>query len=135
VEQAAMNLHALNDAANALALNRVLAAVGFDGEAGWFNLADEESRAGNRKAAFAALRHQFMFAPDFRAKALDLEAVLYYNWMVSRARAGDLAGCCRLLDMCLHAVPKYQPAITASDQLGCIGGRPGRQIGKFLFSK
>jgi hypothetical protein len=37
--------------------------------------------------------------------------------------------------MCLRALPTYQPAISASDQLGCEGGRSVRKVGKFLFSQ
>ena len=135
VEMAAMNLHGIGDNQNALALNRALAGVGFDGEASWFNLADEESRAGYRRAAFAALREENRLAPSFRDKILELEAVLYYNWMIERARAGDLGGCCRLLDMCLRANPGFQAALSASDQLGCEHGKSVRPVGKFLFSK
>jgi hypothetical protein len=135
VEQAAMNLHSLGDNRNAIALNRALSGVGYDGEAAWFNLADEESRFGFRRAAFAALRREHRLSPSFNDKILELEAVLYYNWMIERAKIGDLGGCCLLLDMCLHANPGFQAAVSASDQLGCEHGRSVRPVGKFLFTK
>jgi len=132
IDLAATNLHTIHDSRRALFLNRILARAGFDGEACWLDLAVEESEAGNRRAAFAALRHGAMLAPSFQDNIRKVRAILYYNWVYERAKAGNREECCRLLEMCLRADPAYAPAITASARIGCPGGALAPGIGRIL---
>jgi hypothetical protein len=129
-EQGATILHRLGDYRGATVLNRAIARNGFDGESGWHELAVEESYWGNRREAFAALRHRWMLVPSFRNDTATLAAGLFVNWAGQRERAGDAAAACRLVAIALRISPGYQPALAAASRLACgtgTRGRPGRR--------
>jgi hypothetical protein len=129
IEQAASAFHRLGKRERALALNRALAAAGFDGLTNPTDLPLEESWFGHRRAAFAALRHRSLRAGGFGHGTEGLIATLYLNWADVRARAGDPAGACRLLERSLLAVPDFPSARLLSGRLGCGPGRAARRAG------
>ncbi|MEK7476301.1 MAG: hypothetical protein AAB152_11810 [Candidatus Coatesbacteria bacterium] len=121
MEQAATLYHQLGRLDLALALNRALARDGFNGETGWYELAVEESYAGRRAPAFAALRHRSRYAAYFSEDTDTLVAGLFLNWAEARARAGDSAGACRLLGILFRTAPGHGPATALARRLRCAG--------------
>jgi len=109
-----------------LALNRAVAAHGFDGEMGWYELAVGESYLGRRAAAMNALRHWAMMAGNIDPRTHDLGAVVFVNLAGARVRAGDDAGACRLLAIALRIKPGFPQALMGVKDLNCWGmiGKP-----------
>ncbi|MEK7476302.1 MAG: hypothetical protein AAB152_11815 [Candidatus Coatesbacteria bacterium] len=103
----------------ALELNRALAARGFDGEIGWYELAVSESFLGRRPAAFAAVRRWTGLVGGLDPRAHELAATVFVNLAGARVHAGDGAGACRLLAIALRVKPGFPQALAGLADLRC----------------